>query len=176
MYSDAKVYGDINKSKWNYYSHGHKYEIYSPIKQNAKHIEYLKTFLADFGDIPFFSVVTMICEDFKLSGDCDENTVVCNSLPAMDRALKLLANKKQEVLTDAFKQKVYAFIRDNQILGKEARTEHKKDVIAYKNSVETMKQLKICPWCKSELMLRKGRNGEFYGCKSFPKCRYTQNK
>ena len=176
MYSDAKVYGDINKSKWSYYNHGQKYEIYSPIRQNAKHIEYLKTFLADFGDIPFFSVVTMICEDFKVSGACDDNTVLCNSLPAMDRGLKLLANKKSEVLTDEFKQKIYEFIRDNQIFGKDARAEHKKDVIAYINSVETMKQLKICPWCKSELVLRKGINGEFYGCKRFPKCRYTQNK
>lgn len=48
MYDNAKVYGDTRRSKWNYYKHGKKYEIYSPLKQNQKHIEYLKDFLKDF--------------------------------------------------------------------------------------------------------------------------------
>ena len=33
-FSEAKIYGDAQKSKWYYYSHGKKYEIYSPLKQN----------------------------------------------------------------------------------------------------------------------------------------------
>jgi restriction system protein len=32
----------------------------------------------------------------------------------------------------------------------------------------------LCPQCNSELVLRRGKNGSFYGCKSFPKCRYTK--
>jgi restriction system protein len=37
----------------------------------------------------------------------------------------------------------------------------------------------ICPRCGSELVLRTARKGanagnQFYGCSSFPKCRYTQ--
>ena len=63
---DAKIYGDTKKSKWYYYNFGKKYEIYSPLRQNKKHVEYLKTFLKDFGDVPVFSVITMICEDFKI--------------------------------------------------------------------------------------------------------------
>lgn len=59
-FEDAKIYGDVKKSKWNYYKHGHKYEIYSPFKQNKKHIEYMKEFLKDFGDVPFFSVILMM--------------------------------------------------------------------------------------------------------------------
>ena len=48
-YEDARIYGDGRKSKWYYYRGGKKYEIYNPIKQNKKHIEYLKVFLKDFG-------------------------------------------------------------------------------------------------------------------------------
>ena len=33
----------------------------------------------------------------------------------------------------------------------------------------------LCPACGSELIRRKGRYGEFYGCSSFPGCRYTRN-
>ena len=32
-----------------------------------------------------------------------------------------------------------------------------------------------CPKCKKELLLRKGRLGEFLGCSGYPRCRFTQN-
>lgn len=173
MYDDAKIYGDIKKQKWNYYKHGKKYEIYSPLKQNKKHVEYLKTFLKDFGDVPCFSVITMVCDDFKISGDKGEDTIICNSLPAMERAIYKLAENKPDVFDDAKKQEIFEYIKNNQYTGKDARFEHKQQVIAYKDSLDQLEKQKTCPFCKGELVLREGKNGKFYGCKNFPKCRYT---
>ena len=34
----------------------------------------------------------------------------------------------------------------------------------------------VCKWCGGKLVLRKGKNGEFYGCSNYPKCRYTKSK
>ncbi|MFX0206468.1 MAG: topoisomerase DNA-binding C4 zinc finger domain-containing protein [Candidatus Hodarchaeota archaeon] len=34
---------------------------------------------------------------------------------------------------------------------------------------------KICPDCGNNLTIRSGRFGEFWGCKSYPSCRYTEN-
>jgi len=34
---------------------------------------------------------------------------------------------------------------------------------------------KNCPRCGNALVLRTGKRGSFWGCQSFPKCRYTQN-
>lgn len=176
MFDDAKIYGDTQKTKWNYYKHGRKYEIYSPLKQNQKHIKYLKNFLKDFGDIPFFSIITMVCNDFKVSGEYGENTIVCNSLPAMERSIYKIAEGKPEVIDDIKKQEIFDYINANQHIGKEARQNHKQRVITYKENLEEMEKQKICPYCKTELVLRKGKNGEFYGCKNFPKCRYTLKK
>ena len=67
-FADAKIYGNTKKTNWYYYKGGKKYEIYSPLKQNKKHVDYLKDFLKDFGDVPVFSIITMICEDFKING------------------------------------------------------------------------------------------------------------
>lgn len=172
-FTDAKIYGDAKKSKWYYYCHGRKYDIYSPLMQNKKHVEYLKTFLKDFGDVPVFSIITMICDDFKISGEKDNFTMICNSLPAMERAIYKVAEDKPEVFNDAKKQEIFDYIKNNQHIGKDPRKEHKENVIAYKESLEEMQKKKICPYCKSELVLRKGKNGKFYGCKNFPKCRYT---
>lgn len=179
-YEDARIYGDGNKTKWYYYLGGKKYDIYSPVRQNKKHIEYLKAFLSDFNDVPFFSVITMLCEDFKVT-NIDPNpenrtTVVCNSLPAMDRALDLISKGKPVVIDETKRQQIYDFIINNQFSGKEARKEHKENVKAYKKDIDDNKEQKLCPYCKTELILRKGKFGEFYGCSNFPKCRYTLKK
>lgn len=176
MFDDAKIYGDTQKTKWNYYKHGRKYEIYSPLKQNQKHIKYLRDFLKGFGDIPLFSIITMVYDDFKMSGENGENTIICNSLPAMERAIYKIAEGKPEVLDDIKKQEIFNYIKANQHAGKKARQDHKQRVIAYKENLEEMERQKICPYCKTEMVLRQGKNGEFYGCKNFPKCRYTLSK
>lgn len=179
MYDEAKIYGDAQKSKWNYYKNGKKYEIYSPLQQNKKHTEYLKTFLKDFGEVPCFSIVTIICEDFKISGKINKenqlNTAVCNSFPSMEKAIYKIADGKPIVFNDEKKQELFNYIKNNQYVGKDARIEHKQNVVAYKENLEQMKKQKICPYCKSNLILRDGKNGKFYGCTNYPKCKYTMN-
>ena len=32
-----------------------------------------------------------------------------------------------------------------------------------------------CPYCSSEMVLRNGSRGQFYGCSRFPRCRGTKN-
>lgn len=172
-FAEAKIYGNVSNAKWYYYNHGKKYEIYSPLKQNKKHVDYLKTFLKDFGEVPCFSIVTMICEDFKISGEMPTDTILCNSLPAMERAIYKIADGKPEIWDDAKKQEIFAYIQNNQHAGKEARQEHKESVIAYKSMLEENKQQKKCPYCKTDLVLRQGKYGAFYGCVNYPRCKYT---
>ena len=43
-------------------------------------------------------------------------------------------------------------------------------------SAQTEQSEQICKWCGSKLSLRQGKNGEFYGCSNYPKCRYTKSK
>jgi DNA topoisomerase-1 len=33
---------------------------------------------------------------------------------------------------------------------------------------------KKCPECNSDLKLRFGKNGDFLGCSSYPKCKHTE--
>lgn len=46
-----------------------------------------------------------------------------------------------------------------------------------KTEAETKSEMpnSICPRCGNQLVLRKGKYGDFYGCSSYPKCRYTRN-
>ena len=136
MYPDAKIYGDGKKSQWYYYKGGRKYEIYSPVRQNCNHIKYLREFLKDFGDVPCFSVIVMICEDFKVSNINDNpdnpDTVVLNGLPQLRNGLEALAKGKPVAFSGAQQRAVYEYIKENQYQGKEARLEHKERVMAIK--------------------------------------------
>lgn len=113
-FTEAKIYGDTKSYNWKYYSHGRKYEIYSPLKQNQKHVKYLKRFLKGFGDLPVFSIITLICDDFKIRGDFDGKTVVCSSLPAMKRGIYKLSKNQPEVIDDIKKQEIFEYIKNNQ--------------------------------------------------------------
>jgi len=48
----------------------------------------------------------------------------------------------------------------------------KKEIKSQKVAIPTGEN---CPECGSELLLRKGRYGEFIACSNFPKCKYTKN-
>jgi DNA topoisomerase-1 len=50
--------------------------------------------------------------------------------------------------------------------------EGKKSIKSLKVAIPTGEN---CPKCESELLLRKGRYGEFIACSNFPKCKYTKN-
>ncbi len=51
--------------------------------------------------------------------------------------------------------------------------EGKKNIASLKTAIPTGE---ICPECGGELLLRKGRFGEFVACSNFPKCKYTKNQ
>ncbi len=44
-----------------------------------------------------------------------------------------------------------------------------------KHPSEAAMQVKKCPRCGSALKLRNGKFGEFWGCTSYPDCKYTEN-
>ncbi len=54
-----------------------------------------------------------------------------------------------------------------------------KDIEKGKKEIKSQKVViptgEKCPECGSELVIRKGRFGEFISCSAFPKCKYTKN-
>lgn len=178
MYQDARIYGDCKKSKWYYYRGGKKYEIYSPYKQNQNHIKYLKAFLKDFGDVPFFSILAILCDDFKITNINEDSnnptTIILNGLLSLRKAVEAIAKGKPVVFADEQKQQIYNYILEHQQAGREARQKHKENVKDIKATIDEQEKNNICPYCKETLVLRKGKYGDFYGCTNYPKCRYTQ--
>lgn len=103
-----------------------------------------------------FSIVLMICDDFKVSGDFDGKTILCSGLLAMEKGMQLLAEKNPEVINDATKKEIFDFISNNQHIGKEARREHKQRVKNYKGNLEEMENKKFALIVKLNLFCAQG--------------------
>jgi len=54
------------------------------------------------------------------------------------------------------------------------RTNNQKTFV--KEQDKKSQENKKCPKCNNNLVLRNGKFGEFYGCSSYPACKYTKNK
>lgn len=148
LYPDARIYGDCKKSKWYYYRGGKKYDIYSPYLQNKNHIKYLKEFLKDFGEVPCFSVLAILCEDFKINNINEDinnpDTVILSGLLRLREAVETLAKGKEVAFTKEQKENIYNFIKEHQYEGKEKRQEHKERVKSLVSEKEEKKNQ--CPW------------------------------
>lgn len=55
-----------------------------------------------------------------------------------------------------------------------APVQEKKAITAANLFLDEEAEENSCPECGNKLVQRSGRNGFFYGCKSYPRCRYTR--
>lgn len=57
----------------------------------------------------------------------------------------------------------------------EARTKIKKDADDDLEELDPFIEVPQCPLCGAEMRERTGKNGKFYGCSKYPKCKGTWN-
>jgi restriction system protein len=65
-------------------------------------------------------------------------------------------------------------IERNELIDMISQLDEKQTTDSVQQTIQDV-SINSCPKCGSEVVLRKGNRGEFYGCSSFPKCRYTKN-
>ena len=149
---------------------GHKERFYNPIKQNAAHVKALAKWLDMPTDI-FHSYIVFSerCELKKVPEDTEAFRILRRHHLVRDLK-KDLAGKEVIFDEEAFngiKQKLDALASASTREAMEEHIEEAKKVAAGE----------VCPACGAELVLRhrKSDGGAFYGCSTYPKCRYTRN-
>ncbi len=159
------IYGDDYQEEWlQVLAYGRrKNKFYNPVKQNKTHIYHLSKYLKTSAQI---HNVVVFLPGANLSN--------VNSQYLYDiRSLTTIKSADTEALLSVEQMEEYYNIllqlqKDNTITDKE----HINNI--RKQQVELM--LGICPRCGSELVLRDGKKGQFYGCSNYPKCKFTKRK
>ena len=160
----GRIYGSENQLEWTQVlSYGRvKHKLYNPIKQNRTHIFHISQILSDHTSVPLISAIVFV-----------QGNIHFISAPGVYnlKGLKHTISFGPSVLTSDQMEKIY-----NRLISAKGKTigtrEHIQNINVAKNNIEN----NICPRCGKMLVLRKGKNGEFYGCSGYPSCKFTKHK
>lgn len=158
----GRIYGKDEQRQWTQVlQYGRvKNHFYNPVKQNATHIYRLKNVLPK--GTPIQSVVVFVRDNTKY---IESNNVY--NLRGMKRVIN--SNNGNFMAPDEMKEAYDALVNaknSNNVTNRE----HINEIHKMQNDIAH----NICPRCGGELILRHGKNGYFYGCSNYPKCKFTK--
>ena len=144
-----------------------KHYMYNPIHQNYGHKKAIEQILG----LNDNQVIDIVCVSGQANLRIKSNKVV-RVERLVDRILFEKEGKIEDYVSMAHR------INAMNIVDKNYRKQHIEDIKENinNNNEELRKEVVMnrCPRCGNELVIRKGKTGEFVGCLSFPKCRYTK--
>lgn len=165
-----------------------KNRFYNPIKQNQTHMKWLHQCVGD--SIPLFSIIVFSerCELKKITVENPDVKVI-----KRDRTYAAVRNIWESVpdaLTDEKTIELYEMLKRFTNVEQSIKESHIETIERkYKENrtspkaapeKEVVPEVKLCPRCGKELVLRTAKKGpnagnQFYGCSGFPSCRYIEN-
>lgn len=160
------IYGRETSNEWQQYLNKKCFKFKNPIHQNYGHLQIVKKCLEDITN-EVYPIITFI-RRCKLKVDTITPVVY------EDQLTQYIKNRPKILSKETIEQ-VYQILLENQITNRQTIKEHNDNVKNYVNYKESLIESEICPRCNGKLIKRKGKNGYFYGCSNYPKCRYTKN-
>lgn len=143
-----------------------RYKFYNPIHQNYGHIKAIEEITGISENI--YSIIVFSDKAILKKVDINNESVkVINE----SNLISTITSYNNEILTNEEVKEYF-----NKVLSSMStiRQDKKEHIINIKDTLE--EKQKTCPICKSELVERKGAYGEFLGCSSYPRCKYTYSK
>ena len=156
------IFGSAEQLQWTQaLKGGQKNRFYNPIRQNQSHIKALAQYL----DMPVDAFTSYIvfserCELKKVPEDT--SSVVILRRPDMLRHLRKTLNVSDVRYTHAEISGIAAKLEALTQITEEEKQQHIEDINTK------------CPFCGSALVLWQGQYGKFWGCSSYPRCRFIR--
>lgn len=163
-YYSGWIFGSEDQLKWTQcFRNGRKEHFYNPVKQNRTHIRALAEYLS-MPEEAFSSYVVFSerCTLKKVPRYFDGDITVCHRHTMLCLMRKRIKDAPV-VYSHADIERLAGLLRPLTEVAKEEKQQH----------IEDLKTK--CPFCGQPLVMRHGRNGAFWGCSSYPKCRYTRS-
>lgn len=195
------IFGDEQSTYWTaMLPNREKHRFYNPIKQNAAHIKWLGKYLSD--NTPLFSLIVFSerCQLKKVSVDSPEVKVIKRDkvYAAVRSIWDASEDHLSETQVDEISEKLQVLTNVSwaakaahvaEIHGKYRKQQAAAETTVFPKLMgdfvtgpksQTASEETICPRCGSKLVLRTAKKGanagnQFYGCSSFPKCRYVRD-
>lgn len=172
----GKVYGNGHAEFWKQYlpDIGYKrcgstqeHQLRNPIWQNEGHIKTLLRLV--FGDgVPVYGIV-VFPNDADLMITADKPVLHMREVvPFIKQYCNIVITSDQ---MNFYRRRLFEVISTSE----SDRKVHLENVYRNKERRDSAVAHGKCPKCGGNLILRKGKYGDFYGCSNYPRCRYTLN-
>ena len=160
------IFGDAHSKKWTQSIYGKKHTFQNPLHQNYKHTKTLQRLL-NLNENKIFSVVVFV-------GNSTFKTNMPDNVVRPRGLLKFIKAHKAVILSHSDVERIIKIIENSRFT-----KGYKTNKAHIQNLKTTSSMTTPCPRCGSDLVLRTAKKGsnagkQFYGCKSYPKCRYTK--
>ncbi|MBD3642463.1 MAG: NERD domain-containing protein [Marinobacter sp.] len=160
------IFGSEKQRYWTQkiFKSSHKFQ--NPLHQNYKHVKTLQSLLG-LGDEQVHSLVVFV-------GDATFKTPMPENVTYGGGYIRFIKAQTEEMLSDIEVRKVIEAIESGRLAATfgnyRNHVTHVKEIVTKKDSEPR------CPKCQGNMVRRKVKRGsnvgqEFWGCKSFPKCR-----
>lgn len=157
------IFGSEHQKQWVQSLYGKKSYFQNPLHQNYRHIKAIESLLNAEPNV-IHSVI-------MFSGETEFKTEMPKNVHRGTRYLDYIRGFTARTFTDNRVNYYFEKIQ-NGALSKSFATD-REHVQSTKVRIEG--KMTTCPKCGSELVIRNGKNGQFLGCKSYPKCRHTMH-
>ena len=162
------IFGNEKAENWTQVIYKEKHTFRNPIKQNWSHIYALKSLLSDYPNIKYHPIVVFSGNATLKSLESSIPVIYSNKLNSTIRKLSF-----EKCLSIDELNKIQTILESSELKERNARKEHIKNIKQNVREKKIKMANLICPRCNGELKLRNGRNGKFYGCSNYPRCRFT---
>lgn len=162
------IFGNEKAENWTQVIYKEKHTFRNPIKQNWSHIYALKSLLSDYPNIKYHPIVVFSGNATLKSIESSIPVIYSNKLNSTIRKLSF-----EKCLSIDELNKIQTILESSELKERNARKEHIKNIKQNVKEKKSKMANLICPRCNGELKLRNGRNGKFYGCSNYPRCRFT---
>ena len=156
------IFGSSDQLNWTQsLQNGEKNKFYNPIRQNRTHIKALSEYLGKpMSEFTSYVIFSERCTLKKVPEDTDNIIIVRrpNMLKKLRATLKTAQSKYDHDEIQSMANRLISLTN--------------KDALEKQQHIENIKTK--CPFCGSELILRKGKYGQFWGCSAYPKCKFTR--
>lgn len=166
------IFGTAEQQYWTQsLPNGEKNRFYNPVLQNAAHIAALSEYLK----IPrkeFFSYIVFSERCSLKKTPPNTPSVVILNRDALPAYLNKVLSALPPIYNPAVVESIANILYPLTVQDKETKAKHVETARAAKERAQSSA---VCPLCGGTLVKRRGRYGEFWGCASYPNCRFTRN-
>lgn len=158
----GRIYGNDSQQNWTQVlNYGKvKNRFYSPVKQNLTHKYKIQELLPK--GTPVFSVIVFVKGNIEF--------IQSKSVYTIGGVIRKLKSSTEKQLSFNEMSSIYDILNNQNKSNIISNMDHVENIRKMRNNIEN----NICPCCKSALVMRHGKNGDFIGCSNYPRCRFTK--